>query len=694
MKSIKILTVLVLALWLFAGPVQPAGAEPMGTAFTYQGRLLDANQTADGLYDLQFKLYDSPADGNQMGGTLDANEVDVIDGYFTVFLDFGSDPNIFNGDARWLDIGVRPGELEDPNAYTVLSPRQGITPTPYAIYAAGDGGIGADSDWIISGNNMYSGVSGNVGIGTTSPAAKLEVNGGISAGSITASSSITASTITATGSITAGDISATTVYKIGGVTVLSSPGGANTFVGLQAGAVNTGYNNTFSGTAAGYSNTTGYNNTFSGRNAGYSNTTGSYNTFSGRNAGYSNTTGSDNTFTGCEAGWLNTAGSENTFSGEMAGHQNTTGNYNTFSGTAAGYNNTTGSYNTFSGYQAGLNNTTANYNTFSGYQAGFSNTTANYNTFSGTEAGYSNTTGYCNTFLGRKAGYYNTTGNYNTFSGTEAGYSNTTGSDNTFSGFWGGRSNTTGYDNTFSGYNAGYSNTTGHSNTFLGNKAGFSNTTGSDNTFSGYWAGYYNTGNQNTFLGYEAGISNTTGSGNIFLGYKAGYNVSGSNMLYIANSDGGPLIYGDFANGWVGINTTFPNAYTLYVNGAAYATGGWQSSDLRFKQNIETIDSPIDKVMNIKGVSFEWKRSEYKDKGFPEGRHYGVIAQEVEKILPEIVRESPDGEKAVSYTELVPVLTEAIKEQQKQIESLRSEVKALKEAMQQNRLTSAKEVQQ
>ena len=97
--------------------------------------------------------------------------------------------------------------------------------------------------------------------------------------------------------------------------------------------------------------------------------------------------------------------------------------------------------------------------------------------------------------------------------------------------------------------------------------------------------------------------------------------------------------------------------------------------------------------MNIKGVSFEWKTSEYKDKGFPAGRHYGVIAQEVEKILPEIVREGPNGEKAVSYTELVPVLTEAIKEQQKQIESLRSEVKALQESMQQNRSTNTKEAQ-
>jgi hypothetical protein len=120
MKSIKILTILVLAFGLMIFIAQVSRAEPMGTAFTYQGRLIDNNQPADGLYDLQFKLYDTTSDGNRVGPGVNTPEVDVIDGYFTVLLDFGSDPNIFNGDARWLEIGVRPGQLNDPNAYTTL----------------------------------------------------------------------------------------------------------------------------------------------------------------------------------------------------------------------------------------------------------------------------------------------------------------------------------------------------------------------------------------------------------------------------------------------------------------------------------------------------------------------------------------------------------------------------------------------
>ena len=112
-------------------------AVDMGTTFTYQGRLIDANSAADDLYDLQFKLFDDPniVIGNQIGSDVNVPDTDVIDGHFTVALDF-NDANAFNGDSRWLEICVRPGELGDPNVYTVLSPRQEIKPTPYALYAA------------------------------------------------------------------------------------------------------------------------------------------------------------------------------------------------------------------------------------------------------------------------------------------------------------------------------------------------------------------------------------------------------------------------------------------------------------------------------------------------------------------------------------------------------------------------------
>jgi hypothetical protein len=144
--------------------------KPMGTAFTYQGSLNDAGSPADGLYDLEFKLYDSITGGNPKGNTIDINDLDVIEGQFSIELDFGS--NVFAGDARWLEIGVRAGDFNDPCDYTILEPRVELTPIPYALYAKT---AGVDNDWIISGYDMYSGVSGNVGIGTSTPEAQLSI---------------------------------------------------------------------------------------------------------------------------------------------------------------------------------------------------------------------------------------------------------------------------------------------------------------------------------------------------------------------------------------------------------------------------------------------------------------------------------------------------------------------------------------
>ncbi|MHC4475442.1 MAG: hypothetical protein ACYTEL_07345 [Planctomycetota bacterium] len=132
METRKILTILVLALGLLVWQGQVSEAGPMGTAFTYQGRLMDANDAADGIYDFNFGLHDSAGGGNPVGSDVNVGDVDVIDGYFTVELDFGSD--VFEGSARWLQIGVRGGELEDPNTYTVLSPRQELTASPYALH--------------------------------------------------------------------------------------------------------------------------------------------------------------------------------------------------------------------------------------------------------------------------------------------------------------------------------------------------------------------------------------------------------------------------------------------------------------------------------------------------------------------------------------------------------------------------------
>ena len=149
-----------------------------------------------------------------------------------------------------------------------------------------------------------------------------------------------------------------------------------------------------------------------------------------------------------------------------------------------------------------------------------------------------------------------------------------------------------------------------------------------------------------------------------------GFSVShqGSRRVFL-NTVGNSYLVG----GNVGIGTINPQRL-LDVAGIARFNGVDYPSDARFKKNLLSINSPLDKLLSLNGLSYEWKTEEYKDKGFPEGRHYGVIAQEIEKVLPEVVNTAPDGSKAVAYTEIIPVLIEAIKEQQKDIEQLKKKV--------------------
>ena len=131
--------------------------------------------------------------------------------------------------------------------------------------------------------------------------------------------------------------------------------------------------------------------------------------------------------------------------------------------------------------------------------------------------------------------------------------------------------------------------------------------------------------------------------------------------------------------GNVGIFQNAPGSYRLNVNGAIYAVAVYQSSDEHYKENIGLIESALSKILSIEGVSFSWKKDkETKDKGFPDGKHYGVIAQDVAKVLPDVVKEDAKGEKAVAYTEIIPILIEAIKEQQGQIAKLKECLDALK----------------
>ncbi|RJR25281.1 MAG: tail fiber domain-containing protein [Desulfobacteraceae bacterium] len=437
------------------------------------------------------------------------------------------------------------------------------------------------------------------------------------------------------------------------------------FFGSFAGHENTiGFDNTFIGAGAGTSNTSGYGNTFVGTYTGGNNQS-FFNTFLGVRAGLANIDGYENTFLGTHAGFYNSTGEGNVFVGAYAGKNNTSGWGDSFLGKNAGFSNVTGMVNTFLGSDAGYNNTHGSSNVFVGQNAGYSSTSQDGQTFVGTNAGYKNTVGEGNTFIGFYAGADNTTGKSNTFVGSKTGRYNTTASWNTFMGDEAGLLNNSGTSNTFIGHAAGYSNNTGTYNTFLGREAGNHNTTASNNTFVGYAAGYWNTeGWFNTFVGDASGFNNNTGNGNVFLGYMSGLNEKGSNKLYIQNSDSSnPLIYGEF------------DSRRVEINGALTITSMAAASDLRFKKEIRHLNSSLEKVSALNGVSFEWNREMYPDKGFGNGRQIGLIAQEVEPVLPELVHTDRQGRKSVSYDKLTAVLAEAIKEQQKEIMEQKAQIK-------------------
>ncbi|WP_322494996.1 hypothetical protein [Chloroflexus sp.] len=133
----------------------------LGTAFTYQGRLTQSGGPVNGTCDVEFRLFDDAAAGAQIGSTQTKTNVTVTNGVFTVALDFGA--NAFNGDARWLAISVRCPA--GSGSYTALSPRQPLTPAPYALALPGlRTQPNATSPNLIggfSGNSMTNGVVGS-----------------------------------------------------------------------------------------------------------------------------------------------------------------------------------------------------------------------------------------------------------------------------------------------------------------------------------------------------------------------------------------------------------------------------------------------------------------------------------------------------------------------------------------------------
>ena len=280
-------------------------------------------------------------------------------------------------------------------------------------------------------------------------------------------------------------------------------------------------------------------------------------------------------------------------------------------------------------------------NTAIGSYALTRNLTGSYNTAVGASALPMNSTGKDNTAIGYKTLYRSTTGGANTAIGSEALPENQTGGANTAIGYKTLHQNRNGSNNTAVGWLALQKNNTGSKNTGLGFEALRDNKTGKYNTGLGARAGCFTNGSRNIFLGYRAGCSSD-------------YSKV-SNKLVIANGKErtDKLITGDFSTDKV------------TIHGDIHASGVLTHSDGRLKKDIKPLTHALDSILQLEGKTYRWK----EDTTFANKKDIGLVAQEVERIFPELVAEDEKGYKGIAYSKLTAVLIEAIKEQQGQMVS-------------------------
>ncbi len=391
----------------------------------------------------------------------------------------------------------------------------------------------------------------------------------------------------------------------------------------------------------------GYPNftTAEGQNALFSLTTGSANTAVGWYSLWSNAVGSFNTATGAGSLLFNTA-DQNTAFGAVALLSNTTGMFNTANGAFALFSNTTDSFNTATGFQALYSNTGdgGHNNVATGYQALYSNTTGRRHTAVGSSALYSNTTGILNTAIGDQALYSNVVGSFHTAIGFGALFSSTYGDE----------------------------------------------TKGANTAIGAFALGASTTGGGHTAVGESALVNAVTGFQNIALGYVAGQNLTdGTNDLYISNP-GVPTESDTIRIGNIVPFTDiygFPhNAHTrVFVAGISGATAaggvavyvnsdgqlGTLTSSARFKTEIKPMDDSSEAILALKPVTFRYKQ-EIDPKGIPQ---FGLVAEEVVKVNPDLVSRDRDGKPyTVRYEAVNAMLLNEFLKEHRTVQELKSTV--------------------
>lgn len=439
-------------------------------------------------------------------------------------------------------------------------------------------------------------------------------------------------------------------------------------------------------------------NTFFGYGAGKTNTTGYGITAVGINALANNTTGNDNIAIGEAALFANLTGFRNLAIGKFSLQHGTQSAYNIAIGNFALRENTTGYGNTAVGYNSLRNNTGGIDNVALGESTLSNNTTGNYNVALGKHSLSVNTRGSLNLAIGDRA----TTG-YDTLTNASAiGARAQVDCNNCLV-----LGSVQGYNFSAGDVNVGIGTTSPSQPLSFGSRVG--------GKISLYKAGnaHYGIGVQNRqfqlYTDEEAsdivfgwgssasftesvriknnkrlGIGTTDPQASLdvlrtssttanFRGsvHSSHFNFGNEEHTYIrGGKDGGQVLLNDLNGlGNVGVGTSTP-AYKLDVNGTIRHSGLVQNSDARLKTNIVPIQHAVSTLQHLNGYTYNWK-DDTADKQLQSG----LLAQEIEKVFPHLVKKDDKGILSVNYTGLIPVLLEAIKEQQKQIDYLMQQVK-------------------
>jgi hypothetical protein len=344
--------------------------------------------------------------------------------------------------------------------------------------------------------------------------------------------------------------------------------------------------------------------------------------------------------------------------------------------------------NTVLGDDALLNNGIGVQNTAIGFNALFSNTVASFNTATGFWALYSNSDGIANTATGNRALYSNTGGHYNTGHGYGALQSNTVGTSNTAAGIWSLFSNTTGNNNTATGESALFFNTTASGNTASGSQALYNNLSGSDNTAMGFRALYSNrTGSNNTVIGIDALTHNSSGDDNIAIGRSAGRALRGRESNNICIGDIG--LTGESNAIRIGRQGIHTATYVAGISGTTVPEGvavivdsnghlGTAVSSARFKYAIKPMDKISEAVLALKPVTFRYD-NKIDPGGIPQ---FGLVAEEVEKVNPDLVGRDDQGKPyTVRYEAVNAMLLNEFLKARRQIDAQQKQIDALTEGL-------------